>query len=305
MNNMLIYDEQKDFSNTPIDCEYFHTVPLAAAMGAEIKGLQIADINDRSFEALAHALYHHKMIYLRDQEMSHELQEQLTLRFGEFGTDAYTKGLDGHPNIQPVIKEADAKSKMVFGGGWHTDSPFLQQPPSVSLLYAVQIPPYGGDTIWYNAAMAYDNLSDVMKEMIAPLKVHMSGEKVVASLRGLRERAEDRQIGNMWDNMDEKVMIDGSFHPLVRTHPVTGEKALFVDKVYAKGFAGMSAYESAPLIDFLVSHITQEVFSCRLRWSEKTLCMWDNRSCLHRAFNDYDGFRREMLRTTVKGEVPA
>lgn len=304
MNDLLIYDEQKDFDNNPFECDYFHSVPLAAACGAEIVGLDVNKINDNSFDALAQALYHHKMVYLRDQELSHELQEELTLRFGEFGTDAYTKGLPDHPNIQPVIKEADAKSKMVFGGGWHTDSPFLAQPPSVSLLYAVQIPPYGGDTIWYNAAKAYDNLSDVMKDMIAPLKVHMSGEKVVASLQGLRKKAEDRQVGKMWDNMDEQAMIDGSFHPLVRTHPVTGQKALFIDKVYAKGFEGMSAYESAPLIDFLVSHITQEVFSCRLRWSEKTFCMWDNRLCLHRAFNDYDGFRREMHRTTVKGEIP-
>jgi len=305
MNNMLIYDEQKDFNNTPIENEFFHTVPLASSMGAEIVGLKISDINDASFEALANALYHHKMVYLRDQTLTHEMHEALTLRFGEFGTDAYTKGLEGHPNIQPVIKEADAKSKMVFGGGWHTDSPFLDQPPSVSLLHAIQIPPYGGDTIWYNSAKAYDNLSDVMKKMIAPLKVHMSGEKVVASLRGLRERAEDKKIGKMWDNMDEQAMIDGAFHPLVRTHPVSGEKALFIDKVYAKGFEGMSAYESSPLIDFLVSHITQEVFSCRLRWSENTFCLWDNRLCLHRAFNDYDGFRREMHRTTVKGEVPA
>jgi len=305
MNNMLLYDEQKNFQNTPMENSFFHTVPLASAMGAEIVGLNIADISDASFDALAAALYHHKMIYLRDQELTYEMQENLTLRFGEFGTDAYTKGLEGHPNIQPVIKEADAKSKMVFGGGWHTDSPFLAQPPSVSLLYSIEIPPYGGDTIWYNSAMAYDNLSDVMKKMIAPLKVHMSGEKVVASLNGLRQRSEDKQIGNMWDNIDEQAMIDGNFHPLVRTHPETGEKALFIDKVYAKGFEGMSAYESAPLIDFLVSHITQEVFSCRLRWSQKTLCLWDNRLVLHRAFNDYDGFRREMLRTTVKGETPA
>ena len=300
---MLIYDEQKNFINKPLETKFFHTVPLAASIGAEIVGLKVQDIDDDSFEALENALYHHKIIYLRDQDLTPELQEEITLRFGEFGTDAYTKGLDGHPNIQPVIKEAETKSKMVFGGGWHTDSPFLQRPPSVSLLYSVEIPPYGGDTIWYNSAMAYDNLSDVMKLMLAPLRVHMSGERVVASLMGLKK---DRTaIGDMSLEIDAQSMIDGAFHPLVRTHPVTGEKALLVDKVYAKGIDGMSAYESQPIIDFLVSHITQEVFSCRLRWSVKTLCLWDNRLCLHRAFNDYDGFRREMHRTTVMGEVPA
>ena len=299
---MLIYDEQKNFANTPLKNEYFQTVPLAASIGAEIVGLKVGDIDDKSFEALADALYHHKMVYLRDQDLTHDLQEELTLRFGEFGTDAYTKGLEGHPNIQPVIKEAETKSKMVFGGGWHTDSPFLQKPPSVSLLYAVEIPPYGGDTLWYNAAMAYDNLSSTMKTILAPLQIHMSGEKVVASLLGLQK---DRAaIGDMSLEIDTQSMIDGALHPLVRTHPFTGEKALFVDKVYAKGIEGMSAYESQPIIDFLVDHITQEVFSCRLRWSVKTLCLWDNRLCLHRAFNDYDGFRREMHRTTVMGEIP-
>ena len=101
MNNMLLYDEQKNFQNTPMENSFFHTVPLASAMGAEIVGLNIADISDASFDALAAALYHHKMIYLRDQELTYEMQENLTLRFGEFGTDAYTKGLEGHPNIQP------------------------------------------------------------------------------------------------------------------------------------------------------------------------------------------------------------
>jgi taurine dioxygenase len=318
---MLIYDEQKNFNNDPIETPFFSTVPLAASIGAKLVGLDINTLTDASFEAFAGALYHHKMIYLRDQEITPETQEALTLRFGEFGTDAYTKGLEGHPNIQPVVKEAETKSKMVFGGGWHTDSPFLQRPPSVSLLYALEIPPYGGDTIWYNSALAYNNLSDVMKQMLAPLKIHMSGEKVVASLQGLMAQSKsqkkpeekatgekatgEKAIGDMSLEIDVQAMIDGAFHPLVRTHPVTGQKALFVDKVYAKNIEGMNPYESAPLIDFLVSHITQEVFSCRLRWAPKTLCLWDNRLCLHRAFNDYDGHRRELHRTTVIGETPA
>ena len=108
---MLIYDEQKNFANTPLKNEYFQTVPLAASIGAEIVGLKVGDIDDKSFEALSDALYHHKMVYLRDQDLTHDLQEELTLRFGEFGTDAYTKGLEGHPNIQPVIKEAFSSTK--------------------------------------------------------------------------------------------------------------------------------------------------------------------------------------------------
>ena len=301
---MLIYDEQKYFKNTPLDKKHFSTKPLSASIGGEIIGLKISDLTDNSFSELAEALYHHKMIFLRDQIITPEIQESFTLRFGEHGKDAYTKGLPDNPNIQPVIKEANTKTKMVFGGGWHTDSPFLSRPPSISIIYGVVIPPYGGDTIWYNSAMAYNNLSDIMKNLLSPLKVHMSGNKVYNSIVGLKKEKNDKTLGDIDLELNSEQMIKGSFHPLIRTHPITNEKAIYVDKVYTKGIEGMSEYESTPLINFLVDHITQEVFSCRLKWQKNTLCLWDNRSCLHRAFNDYDGFRRVLHRTTVLGEIP-
>ena len=152
-------------------------------------------------------------------------QERFTRRFGEFGTDAYTTGMPDHPDIQPVVKEADTKSKMVFGGGWHTDSPFLECPPSVSILHGVEIPPYGGDTIWYNSVLAYESLSEIMKSMLAPLRVHMSAKNVITRCvkwpRNLKSKINHERYGLL--DLDVQSMLDGSYHPLVRKHPVSGE----------------------------------------------------------------------------------
>ena len=300
----LIHLDQP-YRNTPFQGHHLHTRPLAAAMGAEVLDTDVRTLSDDAFDELQQALFHHKMIYLRNQSLTPDDQAQFTLRFGEFGTDAYTTGLPGYPDVQPVVKEAQTKSKMIFGGGWHTDSAFLEEPPSISLLYGVEIPPYGGDTTWYNTALAYESLTPAMRAMLAPLKVHMSGIKVVNSMRKLAKDAAGMDaMGDIQLELDIQAMIDGQFHPLVRRHPNSGEVALYCDDVYAQGIEGMTEYEARPLLNFLVAHITQEIFCCRLRWEANMLVLWDNRICLHRAFNDYDGFRREMHRTTVKGERP-
>ena len=294
------------FDNSARDYRHITAGPVAAAMGAEIRDVQISALTDAQFLEIEDALYRHKMIFLRDQDMSHADQESFTLRFGEFGIDAYTTGTEGHENVQPVIKEADTRTELIFGSGWHTDSPFLETPPAISMLFGADIPPYGGDTIWCNTALAYFYLSDTMKQVLAPLKVHMSAVEVIAYLkeesRGNQERT---ALGDMDLEVDTQKMIDGSFHPIVRTHPKSGEKALYVDHTYSHGIEGMTEPEAEGLLNFLKEHVTQPAFSCRLRWEPRTFTVWDNRTCIHRAFNDYDGFRREMYRTTVLGEVPA
>ena len=161
------------FANHVKDYAHFSATPLGAAMGAEITGIDIRKLTDASFAELADALYTHKMIFLRDQKVSHTDQEEFTLRFGEFGKDAYTPGVEGHPEVQPVLKEADSKAHMIFGGAWHTDSPFLKRPPAITILFGKDIPPYGGDTMWANSALAYAYLSEKMKESV---KVVLSGE---------------------------------------------------------------------------------------------------------------------------------
>ncbi len=299
------------FDNHSAGYRHIEVRPLSAAMGAEVCGAQAANVSDAQFEELAHALFRHKMIYLRGQNLNHSDHENFSLRFGPFSEDAYTQGVPGHRNVHPLIKEADDSSRMVFGEGWHTDSPFLPEPPAITTLRSVEIPPLGGDTTWANSALAYAMLSDTYRGMIGGLKVHFSLRDV---LKASQEAVEvsDSPIGRLASTRNAPTLSDdlvrkirGSVHPMVRTHPVTGEKALYIDPSYGIGIEGMMPEESAPILRFLTEHLTQPVFGCRLRWEPGMLVIWDNRLCVHQAYNDYPGYRRELYRTTVRGEQPA
>jgi taurine dioxygenase len=183
-------------------------------------------------------------------------------------------------------------------------------PPAITSLRSIEIPPYGGDTMWANSALAYKMLSDTMKALLEPLRVHMSMRNVFVSAQA-HAKADDGPVGRLsalkGADIPEDVArkIEGTCHPLVRTHPVSGEKALYFDPSYAIGFEGLREDEAQPILDFLSRHLTQPAFTCRLRWEPDMLAMWDNRLCVHQAFNDYDGFRRELYRTTIAGEKPA
>jgi taurine dioxygenase len=177
------------------------------------------------------------------------------------------------------------------------------------MLYGVDVPPYGGDTIWANSALAYSTLSPVMQRVVEPLRVHMSMKHVLETAQTTVD-PNDTPLGRLAASKDGPLPDDlarkvtGGHHPLVRTHPRTGERALYCDGTYAVGIEGMTDDESAWILEFLVGHITQPAFTCRLRWSPRTFVVWDNRLCVHQAFNDHDGFRREMYRTTLAGEEP-
>ena len=299
------------FNNHAAAYRHIKALPLAAAMGAEICGVDAAKITDEQFDEVRHALFRHKMIYLRNQKLTHNDQEAFSLRFGPFAEDAYTQGVAGHRNVHPLIKEADDPSKMVFGEGWHTDSPFLREPPSITILYSIQVPPFGGDTTWANSALAYALLSETYRLMIDGLKVRFSLRDVLKSVHDAVEVSDSpigrlaatRDNGQLSDDLIRK--IKGNAHPMVRTHPVSGEKALYLDSAYAVGIEGMLPEESAPILAYLAEHLTQPAFTCRLRWEPNTLALWDNRLCVHQAYNDYQGYRRELYRTTVSGELPA
>jgi alpha-ketoglutarate-dependent taurine dioxygenase len=298
------------FDNYAQPSRFIEVRPLAAAMGAEICSVDAARMSDDQFNEVRAALFRHKMIYFRSQKLTHADHEAFSARFGPFAEDAYTSGVPGHRNVHPLIKEASDKSKMVFGEGWHTDSPFLPQPPVITILRSIEIPPIGGDTIWANAALAYEMLSEPYKGLVSGLKVHFSLRDV---LRTAQESVElhDTPIGRLAATRDADKLSDdllrkikGSVHPMVRHHPATGEKALYVDGAYAIGIEGMTHAEAAPILAFLTEHIIQHAFTCRLRWEPDMLVVWDNRLCLHQAFNDYEGYRREMYRTTIAGETP-
>lgn len=288
-----------DFDNSAADYAHITLLPLASSMGAEIANVDIAGLSDAAFAEVQHALWRHKMLYACNQSLSHADHEAFSARFGSFAVDAYTQGVEGHRNVHPLIKEAAHKSKALFGSGWHTDSPFLDEPPSVTILRSVEVPPYGGDTIWANTALAYRMLSPAMQAMLRPLQVHMSARANAYT----QEKVSGKEMAFASDQRRAEA-FDGNFHPLVRTHPITGELALYVDEVYAIGIEGMTQEESRPILNFLTRHITQAAFTCRLRWQGGMIAMWDNRAALHLAPNDYDGFRREMYRTTMAGERP-
>ena len=290
---------QGDFDNAALPAQHIAVRPLSAAMGAEITGVHLGSLADAAFDEIRDALWRHKMVFLRSQHLTHAEHGAFSARFGPFAVDAYTQGVDGHRNVHPLIKEADTVSKALFGSGWHTDSPFLEEPPSVTILRAVEVPPYGGDTNWASTALAWRMLSPAMQAMLRPLQVHMSAEANVNT----QEKVSGKPMA-FANDMRRNEALDGQFHPLVRTHPHTGECALYVDEVYASGIAGMTEAESRPILDFLTRHITQAAFTCRLRWEPGMIAMWDNRAALHTAANDYDGFRREMYRTTMAGERP-
>jgi alpha-ketoglutarate-dependent taurine dioxygenase len=298
------------FDNHSARYRHIEARPLAAAMGAEIRGVDLTRLEDVQFEEIRHALFRHKMIYFREQGLTHSDHEAFSLRFGPFAEDAYTQGVPGHRDVHPLIKEADDPSKMVFGEGWHTDSPFLAEPPAITILHSIEIPPFGGDTMWANSALAYGMLSETYRRMIAGLEVRFSLRDVLAAVHEAVE-VTDSPIGRLAATRgasqlseDLRRKIRGNVHPLVRTHPVTGEKALYIDPSYGIGIEGLSPEESVPILRFLTEHVTQPAFTCRLRWEPNMLAMWDNRLCVHQAYNDYQGYRRELYRTTVAGEKP-
>jgi taurine dioxygenase len=307
---MLFLHPHGGFDNHARPYRHIKALPLAAAMGAEIEGVDIGRVTDAQFAEIEDALFHHKMIYFRNQRIGHAEHHAFSQRFGTFAEDAYTDGMPGFREVQPLIKEADDRSAHVFGSGWHTDSPFLPEPPAITMLRSVETPPFGGDTMWANGALALRMLSDGMQSMLGSLRVRFSIREVLASAQVNAEQrdspigklAATRGVADLPEGLQRKVR--GSSHPLVRTHARSGEKSLYVDPSYAVGFEGMSEAEAAPLLKMLTEHLTQPAFTCRLRWQPGMLALWDNRSCVHQAFNDYDGYRREMYRTTIAGEKP-
>jgi taurine dioxygenase len=299
------------FDNRASSYAHISVRPLSAAMGAEIVGVNLNRLTEAEFAEMRDALFRHRMIFLRNQEgVGHAEHAAFSLRFGAFAEDAYTNGIEGFPAVQPLIKEADDQSDMVFGEGWHSDSPFLPQPPAITILRSVEIPPFGGDTTFANTGLAYRTLSEGYRRLIAPLRMHFSLRDVLASAQAavqpssspIGKLAATRSAAELPEDLQRK--ISGAFHPLVRTHPVTEERTLYTDPSYGIGIEGLLPEESAPILKFLHEHLLQPVFSCRLRWEPSMIALWDNRLCVHQAYNDYSGHRREMYRTTVAGEVP-
>ncbi|MCH7487857.1 MAG: TauD/TfdA family dioxygenase, partial [Proteobacteria bacterium] len=202
------------------------------------------------------------------------------------------KGLDGYPEIAPVIKLEHETDN--FGGIWHSDTTYLPQPPMGAILVARELPPKGGDTLFANMVMAFEALPDDMKEKLSGLiAINSSAKEHVAKSREARQKD--------MEHVPEPLSAE---HPAVRTHPETGLKSLYVNRGHTVGFKGMAEDESAPLLEELFEHQIRQEFTCRFQWRPGSIAFWDNRSTQHFPVNDYQGHRRVMHRVTLAGDVP-
>ena len=268
---------------------------VAGAIGAEIHGIELArGLSDAAFAEIHRAWLAHQVIFFRDQDLPPAQFQSFAQRFGEVIEYPFVKGIEGFPLIVPVVKLEHERHN--FGGLWHTDTAYLEAPPMATMLIARELPPYGGDTLFASASAAYDALSTGMQTLLAGLQgVNLSARADVTKTR------EDRIKDAPGAAATKEFAAE---HPVVRTHPETGRKSIYVNSGHTARFAGMSDEESKPLLDFLFAHQTRPEFTCRFSWQPASIALWDNRCVLHNPVNDYHGYRRVMHRITLKGDRP-
>lgn len=274
--------------------------PLAGALGAEIGGVDLARLRDnQSWSEIHRAFLDYQVITFRAQELTPEDIMAVARRFGEPTHYPFVAAIANYPYIVEIRKEPSETAN--FGGTWHSDTTYQARPPAATLLYAKEVPDFGGDTLFANQYLAYETLSPGLKAMLAGLKgVNNAGLK----RRGGRSAILDAHASMNTVRAENAEAYEG-VHPIVRTHPETGRKSLYFNRDHTVRFADMTEAESDPLIDYLADHAVRPDFTCRVRWEKGTFTVWDNRCTLHCALNDYNGQRRVMQRITVGGEVPA
>jgi taurine dioxygenase len=264
--------------------------PISEAVGAEIGGIDLSrPLSDDAAATIRRAVADHGVAFFRDQALTPEQHIALARRFGPINVNRFFAHLDGFPEIALVSKEPHQTRNI--GGGWHTDHSYDQLPAMGSLLYAREVPPTGGDTLFASMYAAYDALSDGLKQTLSGLRALHSSRHVF----GVERPGMEGRIGN------RELAAQDAIHPVVITHPDSGRKALYVNPGFTLRFDGWTDEESRPLLDYLYRHATRPEFACRFRWRAGSLAFWDNRATWHYAANDYHGHRRLMHRITVEG----
>jgi taurine dioxygenase len=277
--------------------EHIDVSPVAGSMGAEISGVDLLALDEAAFREVEAALLAYKVIFFRDQSFDAGSQSAFGRRFGALNRHPYVKGLDGHPDVFHIVKEPDDVHH--FGSAWHTDLAYTERPALGTILYGMEVPDAGGDTLFANLEAAYEALSDGMKALLDRRKIVFTNANTygkdsqrfkigVAKAMSVEPATEEREV----------------VHPAVRTHPVTGAKGLYLSTTHASRLADMTVEESRPILDFLHAHAVRPEFTCRFRWQNGSVAMWDNRCTMHHAVNDFPGERRIMQRVTLEGDRP-
>ena len=267
--------------------------PIAGALGAEILGVDLSRPPDPATVAAIRAAWlEHLVVFFRGQALTPPQQLAFARAFGEPMAYPQLKGLPEYPMITPVVKLEH--ERVNFGGIWHSDTTYLERPPMASMLYALEVPPRGGDTLFANQYLAYETLSSGLRAVLDGLVGINTSTKAAAS-----KTREDRLRA-----AGEELKVLSGEHPVARTHPETGRKALYVNVGHTERFRGWSEAESRPLLEHLFAHQVQPEFTCRFRWEPGSLALWDNRCVQHNPVNDYHGHRRVMHRVTLAGDLP-
>jgi len=275
--------------------------PVTPGIGAEITGVDLNALTQDSFALIHEAWLKYKVIFIRDQQLELEDLCRFSQCFGELMQLPYIKPMDGFPNVIRVLKEANEINMGVFGGDWHSDFSFLDEPPMASILYASEIPPLGGDTLWVNMVQAWQALPAELRGKIQGRNAIHTGQPY-----GIQHAPEESTQfkGSIEIERNNPEADLETRHPTVCRHPGTGEQMLFINPTYTTRIEGLEQSASDALLAELYHHCTRPEFSCRFGWQVGSLAIWDNRNTMHYAVNDYDGHRRLMYRTTIKGHSP-
>jgi taurine dioxygenase len=271
--------------------------PLASALGAEVLGVDLStQLDDKIWSQVHEAYLEHHVIFFRDQQLTPEQHLTFSRRFGELEPYPFVHGIEGHPELIELVKMPDEVRG--FGGEWHVDMSFREQPPAGAVLHALEVPPAGGDTLFSNLCLAYETLSVGMKALLERIRgVHDSRAPADHS----------QQYKGMKMQQRKGATREKRPHPMLRTHPDTGQRSLFISPSYCWQLEGMTEEESSPLLDYLEQHATRHEFICRFRWEPNSIAIWDNRCTMHYALQDDlsaraggQGFKRVMRRSTIR-----
>lgn len=270
-------------------------LPISGALGAEIGNVDLSrPLSEEQIAGIRAALLEHLVIFFRDQDITPADHFRFASYFSEPEDYPMIRGLPEFPKIVPVVKLPH--ERVNFGGLWHSDTAYTDIPPMGAVLVARELPPFGGDTLFANMYLAYETLSDGMKRVLSGLKaVNSSAKAEVTATR------EDRLVTDAKLSPGDELI---GIHPVVRTHPETGRKLLYVNYGHTVRFEDMSDAESKPLLDYLFAHLCRPEFTCRFRWEPGSIAFWDNRAVQHNPINDYHGHKRVMHRISLRGSQP-